>query len=98
MIIGHARQKSLHRHLGHEARHLAAEAEMLAGPEAEVSQRPAVDVVDVGVGKLPLVPVGRSKGERDLVTDAQGLAVQSYLARDRALETLCRRVEAQRFL
>ncbi len=98
MIVRHSRQKPPHRRLGHETRHLAAETEMLAGAETQMSQRPAVDVIDVGIGEFAPVAVGRAIGEGDLVADPQRLAVQFRLARDRALEALRRGVEAQRFL
>ena len=37
MIIGHALEKAPHRDFGDQPRHLAAQAEMLAGAESEMS-------------------------------------------------------------
>src|SRR5882757_7838471 len=76
MIVRHALKKALHGDLGDQPRHLAAQAEMLAGAKAEVTLRPAIDVVDVGIGEFPPVAVARAEGERDLVADRELLPVQ----------------------
>src|SRR5262249_55243750 len=91
-------EKALHRHLRDQPRHLAAEAEMLAGAETEMTLRAAIDVVDVGIREFPPVAVAGAEGERDLVSDPQRAAMQRALAHDRALEALRRGIEAQRFL
>lgn len=96
--LRHLREELAHRRAGDEARELAADAEMLAGAEAEMADRPAVDVVAVGVGEFALVAVGGAVGERDGVAFAHGLAVQRHVARQHALEALRRGVEAQRLL
>src|SRR5207245_8567101 len=98
MVFGHAFEKTLHGDRGDEPRHLAAEAEMLAGAEAEMALRPAGDIVDVRVGKFPPIAVAGAECKRHFVADAHSLAVQLGLAHDRALETLRRGVEAQRLL
>src|SRR5215472_353674 len=98
MVVGHAFEETLHRDRGDEPRHLAAEAEMLAGAKAEMALRPAVDVVDVRVGKFPPIAVAGAERKRHFVADAHSAAVQLGLAHDRALETLRRGVEAQRLL
>src|SRR5262249_51237172 len=69
-----------------------------AGAKAEMALRPAVDVVDVRVGKLPPIAVAGAECKRHFVADAHSVAVQLGLAHDRALETLRRGVEAQRLL
>src|SRR6195256_5090721 len=71
---------------------------MLAGAEAEVPLRAAVDLVGVRVGKFSPVAIARAEGERDLVADVQGLLMELRLTRDGALEALRRSIEAQRFL
>src|SRR5215469_5227125 len=98
MVVGYAFEKTLHRDRGDEPRHLAAETEMLAGAKAEMALRPAVDVVDVRVGKFPPIAVAGAERKRHFVADAHSMAVQLGLAHDRALETLRRGVEAQRLL
>src|SRR5216684_2305758 len=96
--LRHPLEKAPHRHLRDQPRHLAAEAEMLASAETEMTLRAPLDVVDVRTGKFPPIAVAGAKGERDLVADSQRAAVQRALAHDRALEALRRGVEAQRFL
>ncbi len=63
-----------------------------------MSQRPAVDIERIGVGKFALVAIAGAEGERDLVAGMDRLAVQLDIARGNALETLRRGVEAKRFL
>src|SRR6516162_10931850 len=98
MVVGYAFEETLHRDRGDEPRHLAAEAEMLAGAKGEMALRPAVDVVDVRVVKFPPIAVAGAESKRHFVADAHSAAVQLGLAHDRALETLRRGVEAQRLL
>src|ERR671934_125478 len=50
-----------------EPRHLAAEAEVLAGAEAEMALRPAIDVVDVRVGKFPPIAIAGAECKRHFV-------------------------------
>ena len=76
----------------------APKTEMFAGPEAQMSERPPLDVEGVRIRKFALVAVGRAEGERDLVTGANRLTVQCHIALRRALEALRRRIEAKRFL
>src|SRR5262249_20896391 len=57
MVFGHAFEKTLHCDRGDEPRHLAAEAEVLAGAKAEMALRPAIDVVDIRVGKFPPIAI-----------------------------------------
>src|SRR5262245_57896339 len=66
-IVRHALEKTPHRHRGDEAGHAAAEAEMLARPEAEMALWATIDVIDVGIGEFPPVAVAGAEGERDLV-------------------------------
>ena len=94
MVFGYARQETFHRDLGDEPRHLTAEAEMLAGAEAEMALRPPLDVVEVRIGELPPIAVAGAEGERHLVAGLHLLAVQLGRAHDRALEALRRGVEA----
>src|SRR5262245_18414029 len=97
-IVRHALEKAPHRHGGDKAPHAAAEAEMLARPEAEMALWATIDVVGVGIGEFPPVAVAGAEGEGDLVADAQRPPVQLGCAHDRALEALRRCVEAQRLL
>src|SRR6266851_7845947 len=96
--LRHPLEKAPHRNWRDQPRHLAAEAEMLASAETEMTLRAPRDVVDVRTGKFPPIAVAGAKGERDLVADSRRAAVQRALAHDRALEALRRGVEAQRFL
>src|SRR6516162_3444525 len=98
MVVGNTLEEALHCNLGDEPRHLAAETEMLAGPEAEMPVRAALDIVDVRVGELALVTIAGAEGEHHLVPDLEPLPVQLGLAHDDTLETLRRSVEAKRFL
>src|SRR5262252_10844758 len=98
MIFRQAFEKTPHCHRGDEPCHLAAQAEMLACAKAEMTLWPAVDIVDIRVGELPPIAIAGAEGECHFVADAQCLAVQRDRTHDRALEALCRRVEAQRFL
>src|SRR5262245_60793127 len=65
-VFRHALEKAPHRHGGDEARHTAAEAEMLARPEAEMALWATIDVVDVGIGEFPPVAVAGAEGKRHL--------------------------------
>ena len=75
MIVRHALEEAAHGDFGDEPRHLAAEAEMLAGAEAEMALRAAVDIEPVGIGKFAVVAVSGAERERDLVAGVDGLAV-----------------------
>src|SRR5262249_47589311 len=90
MVLGHAFEKTLHCDRGDEPRHLAAEAEVLAGAKAEMALRPAIDVVDIRVGKFPPVAIAGAERERHFVANVHSFPVQLGLAHDRALETLRR--------
>src|SRR5215475_6409162 len=57
VIVGHALEKPLHRDLRHQSRHLAAEAEMLAGAKTEMALRAALDIVAIRIGKFPPIAV-----------------------------------------
>src|SRR5215469_14957920 len=98
MVVGNTLEEALHCNLGDEPGHLTAETEMLAGPEAEVPVRAALDIVDVRVGELTPVTIAGSKGEHHLVPDLEPLPVQLGLAHDDTLEALRGSVEAKRFL
>ena len=98
MIIRHALEEAPYGDFGDEPSQLRAQAKMLAGAEAEMSERPPFDVEGVRIGKFALVAVGRAEGERDFVAGADGLAVHGHIARGGALEALRRRIKAQRFL
>src|SRR5437667_1838493 len=90
VIFRHAREEPFHCDFGDESRHLAAQAEMLAGAEAEMALRAPLDVVGVGIGKFSPIAVARAERERDLVAAAHALAMQLDLSCDRALEALRR--------
>src|SRR5262249_48576901 len=98
MVVGHALEKTLHCDRGNEPRHLAAEAEVLAGAKAEVTLRATLDIIDIRVGKFPPIAVAGAECKRHFVAEMHFLAVQLGLAHDRALETLRRSVKAQRLL
>src|SRR5262245_9206314 len=68
-VFRHALEKAPHRHRGDEARHSAAEAEMLARPEAEMALWATIDVVDVGIREFPPVAIAGAEGKRHLVAD-----------------------------
>ena len=76
VIVRHALQKAPHGDFGDQPRHLAAEAKMLAGTEAQMPLRPAVDIEPVGIGKFPPVAIARAKRQRDFVARMDGLAMQ----------------------
>src|SRR5271169_5776507 len=61
MVIRHPFEEAAYCDLRHEPRHLAAETKVLARAEAEMSQRPAVDVVPVGVGEFAVVAIARAE-------------------------------------
>src|SRR5215831_7855265 len=98
VVFGHALEKTLHCDRGNEPRHLAAEAEVLAGAKAEMALRVTIDVVDIRVRKLPPIAIAGAECKRHLVANVHCFPVQLGLAHDRALETLRRGVEAQRLL
>src|SRR6516165_11522974 len=98
MIFGHSLEKPVHCDFGNKSRHLAAEAEMLAGTEAEMALRPPLDVVHVRIGEFAPIAVSGAKGEGHLVADAQRLTMQLLLAHDGSLEALRRSIETQGFL
>src|SRR6202022_3995480 len=95
VVFGNAIEKSLHGDLGDEPRHLAAETEMLANPEAQMALGPPLDVVDIRIAEFAPVSIAGPKGERHLVFDPERLPVQFCLAHDSALETLRRSIESQ---
>src|SRR5215510_4876642 len=76
MVFGHAFEKTLHCDRGDEPRHLAAEAEVLAGAEAEMALRPAIDVVDIRVGKFPPIAIAGAERKRHFVANVHSSAVQ----------------------
>ena len=83
MVLGHAFEKTLHCDRGDEPRHLAAEAEVLAGAKAEMALRPAIDVVDIRVGKFPPVAIAGAERERHFVANVHSFPVQLGLAHEK---------------
>jgi hypothetical protein len=66
-----------------------------ADAERQVLLLPAADIEAVGVGKAPVVPVGRSEQETHDAALGNGLAVQFDIPRDVPAGLQRRRLEAQ---
>ena len=99
MVVGDDLVELLHRDReSTAARWSAPRQACTAAAEAEMAARLAREVVDVGIGILPVVAIARAVGEADEIAGAHRLAVQLDVSGQAAAEALRRGVVAQRFL
>src|SRR5580658_6024324 len=87
VVVRYALEKPPHRHFSDHARHLVAQAEMLASAEPEMVSRASIDVVLIGTGEFALIAIARSVGQRHLVARLECLTVQFHIAHDGAPES-----------